>query len=632
MAQVSTLQDLCRLVITGAASLLVACGGGGGGGAAPPEIEVHLVEGGTYLRCSHPQEIQVQLLRVTAGVSSTSSISCPSSRVLADDYALSKWTLQSIDAMTGVPNSLATTNTALPTPTVVADGDHWVVLPPVQSVRNRIPGLELQAIGVDGEAIATVDDTAAIPMSALANASGTSGISWRWKASSGGTDYVSTLVATLQPVETDLGFWGALAFGDTNGDGIGELLGTTTTTSSTTVRESAAAELEPLAMERTSRDVRLVDLNNDGRNDIVSNVYGSGCAKIGLRRTDGSYDFSEPLCADGTCIGGYGETILVADFDGDGLIDILLPSYERFDYLKNLGGGKFIEIADSLGISYPNYLPHVEGAAAVDLNLDGAIDIVIANEILINDGQGHFTPMSSPFGALRIADEGMSVFDLDGDGFYDIVKHDPSRGPHMFWGEPDRLHFADGGWQFGGDPVMAASFGLSIGYFTGNRLPDVLYAGGSPNGPPPRVCVQAQPRQLNCLQNMLPAHPGVFQDLLMVTDINGDGSSELVSRQGSLRLLTGAAAPAKVFRIDLRDANGHHNQHGRSMRASCSVDGSLLGLRFVDGGNGYMTQSDYIVPFNSHWCPSIWLDVATKSGLQRFGPLQPGTHQLMTNS
>lgn len=627
MTHLLTLRDLRRLIAPGAAGLLVACGGGGEG--EPPEIEVRLVENGTYLRCSHPQEIQVQLLRVTAGVSSTSTIKCPASRVLAADYELSEWTLRSIDGVTGVPTRLATTRTVLPAPTVVADADHWLALRAAPLAQGRVPGLELQAIGLDNNPITTVDDSTAIPMSALAIAGDTASIRWRWKKSSGGTDYVSALVTTFQPVETDLGFWGALAFGDTSGDGIGELLGTTTTTSGAIIRDADAAGLDPLSTNRDYRDVRLVDLNNDGMDDIVSNVYGSGCTMIGMRLADGNYKFDEPLRGDGTCIGGHGETILVADFDGDGLIDILLPSYERFDYLKNLGDGRFVEIADSLGISYPNYLPQVEGAAAVDLNLDGAIDIVIANEILINDGRGQFAPMPSPFGASRMIDEGLSVFDLDGDGIYDIVKNGPRRGPHMYWGEPGGLHFSDGGWQFGGEPVMDSSYGLSIGHFTGHGLPELIYAGGNPAGQPPRICVQAQPRRLNCLQSVLPAYPGLFQDLLMLTDLNGDGSLELVKRQDSVRILTGAAAPAQVFRIDLRDSNGRRNQHGRSMRANCSVDGSLLGLRFVDGGNGYMTQSDYIVPFGSAWCPSIWIEVATKDGPQRFGPLQPGTHQLM---
>lgn len=620
-----------------ASVLLISCGGGGGNpDTARPQLHAELVATGTYLHCQDAPGSSIELVRTTAGIKSTSSINCPSSRVLPGDYVLSQWTLQRKEVIaatettpeTVVITVLAATATTLPSPTLIPNGDRWVVLKQPQLAGGSVPGLLLQLVDQDDTVITSIENPTEVQMSSV-ETSPSAGHRWRWAATSAGVAHVSPPVEDRTLVERNLGFWGAMAVGDTSGDARPELLGMTTTDEGAISSGYATLGLQALFTDRDFRDVRLADLNNDGLDDVVANVYGAGCTLIGIRRSGGGYDLSEPRRADGSCIGGHGETILIADFDSDGLLDMLLPAYERFDLLQNQGNGTFVEVAEDLGITYPDYMPRVEGGAAVDINLDGAPDIVIANEVLINDGAGRFTPLPSPFGSERVPDEGMSIFDLDGDGFYDIVKNDPFRGLRAFWGNPDRQTFSDSGWLFGGERVLNTSFGLSVGYLSGNWLPDVVYAGGAPAGLPPRLCVQDVPRQLNCLDQVFEEHANEWQDLLMITDLDGDGSSELVARYGSLRSYSAAAvAQATTFRIDLRDAQAFRNQHGRSMRATCAVDDSLLGIRFVDGGNGYMAQGDYVVSFSSPWCPSIWLDVATTNGMRRFGPLLPGTHQV----
>jgi hypothetical protein len=67
------------------------------------------------------------------------------------------------------------------------------------------------------------------------------------------------------------------------------------------------------------------------------------------------------------------------------------------------------------------------------------------------------------------------------------------------------------------------------------------------------------------------------------------------------------------------------------MRAICALDESLIQLKFVDGGNGYQAQTDYVVPFTSTWCPSAFIEVATVAGMQRFGPYTPGTYTIQVD-
>lgn len=620
-----------------------SCGGSSSDTPPPtPKLVVDLVPSGTYIRCENSNE-SFQLQRTTGEVVSSFGITCPSEQVLAGDFQMSRWTLQRVEQVPATENSPARTSTTavasvrtrLPAPTLVPDGDKWVVLKDPQLA--RVSGLNLQLVNERGVVVLNAGDSDSVRATAMgpdtASTDSEQERHWRWRTVQSGVDFQSDSIAAPVMTEANLGFWGALTVGDTSGDGRNELLGMTTTDAGQTYTGYPTLGLNVLFTGRDFRDVRLVDLNNDGLDDIVGNVYGAGCTLIGMRNRSGGYSFSEPTRADGSCVGGYGETILIADFDGNGLLDMLLPAYQRFDLLMNQGNGVFVEVAEELGLDYPDYMPRVEGGAAADINLDGHVDIVVANEVLINDGRGRFNALPQPFGPERVPDEGMSVVDLDRDGHYDILKNDPFRGPRPFWGAPDRRTFIDSGWLFGGDNVLDNSFGVAVGYFSGHWLPDVVIAGGAPAGLPPRLCVQSTPRHLECKNDVFAAHAGAWQDLLLVTDVDQNGVDELYARYGVIRSYSMAQVPSRVFTIDLRDTAGKRNQHGRSMRASCSVDNSPLGLRFVDGGNGYMSQGSYEVTFGSNWCTSIWLDVATPSGTERFGPFKPGRHELrLTNA
>lgn len=605
--------------------VLQSCGGGSDGPAEPPppQLSAQLSASGTYVRCEGAGWNNLQLVRTENGVSSVMAQACPGTRLLPNDFGLSTWKLQVVNGDTKEVRVLATATTRLPDPVLVAGTSGWTVLPTVAQALPALANAELVQTDASGVSrsfglSATIDRGT----QALAAASGGS---WQLRITQGGTEFTSAKVAETSYRDTNFGFWGAMAVGDVNGDGSSELLGTLAATTGITAQGYGAQGLTPLLQSRDFRDVRVVDLNDDGRADIVANVYGNGCTLIGIAKTGGGYDFSQPLRADGSCIGGHGETILVADFDQDGLIDIFLPSYQRFDYLRNLGGGKFEEIADALGISYPSYLPTVEGATAVDLNLDGSIDIVVANEILMNDGQGRFTPRAAPFGPVRVADEGQSVYDLDRDGVFDIIKHSPERGPRVYWGGPDRLSFSDAGFMLGGEKVLDSAYGVAVGHLTGGAFGDIVFAGGVPAGNAPTLCVQPTARQFRCIADALPTISDAWQDLLMITDLDADGKMDLVARYGTLRMYPGAAPVRNVFRIDLRDAQGRRIAFGHTLRAVCTVDKSLVGLGFVDGGNGYMSQTDYVVTFTSDWCPSVNIELATRSGLKTFGPFAAGT-------
>jgi hypothetical protein len=506
---------------------------------------------------------------------------------------------------------------------LIRDGEQIVAL------RNRtldafIGGLGLERLGPDGISNLALGEVTRFDAALHVD----DRTSWRWSAVSEGVTYHSVPGTIREISKEDTGFWGAVALADPAEPGGPRLF---------------PADNHPglppgqFTVDRVFRDIRYADLDNDGLTDIVSNVYGSGCVLIAFANSVGDHEVITPSANDGNCIGGHGETILTADFDGDGLVDVFLPTYERFYLLRNEGQRRFAEVAESAGISFPAYLPRVEGAAAADLDLDGDVDIVAVSEVLINDGSGRFTPMVQPFGPTRLFDEGLSVIDLDLDGRFDIVKHDPVYGPRIFWGNTVG-GYDDAGLMFGGAVVSDAANGIAAGDVTGNGLPDLALAGGravSPvegvqagvTGEGPRLCMQTRTRQFECLSRFVPAEPGGWSDLLMVTDTNGDGSNELVARYSTLRIYA-AATPTnqEVFRVDLRNAEGLRNQFGRTLLARCDLDGSLLAMKFVDGGNGFMAQGDYVVTFASDWCGKVRLEAAGSESVISLGVLEPGTH------
>jgi hypothetical protein len=609
--------------LAGAMLVAVPClvGSCGGGDTSTPleslagvSLSARLTEAGTLISCgsspSHDFTLSRQQVNIDGTITtSTSPISCPTQKILAQDVTLSGWSLQDGN------QAVASATTQLPDPVVLNDGDQWVVLggdyPGMQNAQ-----VQLQALAADGTVIGTFQSPTQIAMTALP--AGQTPTSWRWTKTVGVLDFTSDQADTRAYAVTDLHYWGALATKLLRTDFPGPGM------------PYADWGMAPLVQSgRDFRDIRVVDLDNDGLDDIVANVYGRGCTLIGMQQPGGGYVWSSPTHADGSCISGNGETILTADFDGDGLIDIFLPTYQGFNFLKNLGGGKFVEVAQSIGLNYPAYLPMIEGAAVVDINLDGYPDIVGSNLILMNDGTGHFTLNRDIFTAANYVDEGSSVADVDNDGAFDIVKHNPAGTAEVFWGQGDGQHFVSNGWLAAAPPsTIDSSYGVAVGRFSGGQYDDILMAGGRPEGMPPWVCVQRQPRSFDCHFHVIPVNPGMFSDLLMLTDMDGSGQPQLVARYGTLHNYESNEKIEYKYHVTVLDAQGHANQYGRVVRAKCTIGGSQIGMKFVDGGNGYMSQTAYAVGFSSHWCNSINVDIPLPGGIKTFGPYPAGNIEI----
>jgi len=197
--------------------------------------------------------------------------------------------------------------------------------------------------------------------------------------------------------------------------------------------------------------VIFADLNNDGRLDLyVSSMPKpakpgqdkvAALAGCSLFRNDGKGKLTNISAGNGACppaFGGRSATVL--DFDGDGLLDLLvgedpLPGYngsktKSSRLFRNRGDLQFEDVSRAVGL--PADIPGL-GVAVGDVNNDGWPDFFLAanrggNVLFLNDGKGKFreAPGSRKLFAWpdAVGDDtscGVCIADINRDGLLDII-------------------------------------------------------------------------------------------------------------------------------------------------------------------------------------------------------------------
>jgi hypothetical protein len=385
------------------------------------------------------------------------------------------------------------------------------------------------------------------------------------------------------------------------------------------------------------------DYGNDGFVDVFVTNWNS----VNLYRNQGNGTFRDTTAKLGLSAKGWFSAAAWADVDGDNLLDLALTRYvddsqeaklfcgnvetgERMycrpmQYpgttgflFRNAGDGSFRDITREAGMA--EAVGKALGAVFVDVDMDGKLDLYVANDALMNFlfrnlGGGKFEdisvisgtafdPKGNPQGSM-----GVDAGDLDGDGKPDLAMTNFEGEPNAYYHNLGSGLFEDlsVGSGFAQRPPRDVGFGLSFLDLESDGDLDIFVANGHVDDRPRlQGAAYAQRNALHWNQGggRFVERPcgSAFEKAYVgrgsaVADYDNDGDSDIaVSNSGGpLLLLRNDGRQGGWLGVQL--VGRKSNRHGIGARLVAETPAGKALTRIVLAGSSYYSTADPRVLF-----------------------------------
>lgn len=392
-----------------------------------------------------------------------------------------------------------------------------------------------------------------------------------------------------------------------------------------------------------SHGVAIGDIDNDGDPDLFISTYGQSR----LFRNDQGERFVDITQESGLDLSGWHTACAFGDVNSDGAIDLYVAGYLEWtievnhdcvdpdsgrrdvcmpgDFTDaqdqlwlNLGNGKFRDATEEAGL-----LPGGKGLGVVieDFNLDGALDIYVANDVVRNyfyqgRGDGTFEEtavlaglVGNEFGAPE-GSMGVDAVDVDGDGLSELFVTNYENEDNSLYHNQGKGLFSHQTVSYGLSGAVRPYVGFGTLFLDANldNLPDLIVGNGhityhnrkSDFQQPTFLYENQDGRRFVDVTEKCGAWfsvPHVVRGMARA-DFDNDGAMDLVISEweGPVSLLKNQNETKTWIGIALRGTDSGRDAIGSRVRIN-SPQSALS--RTVRSGGSYLSSSDPRVLFSS---------------------------------